>query len=193
MEDSDHTNETVVSLQSIASLSKNGIILNRPSSDKNSYSVKSSIATEKISATPTSLENPTTLSSSAPNESRVFSKSHDDFRIEQIENLGVEVTGLKSFIVEQLYATKKSVEDFRPQSFTPNNLEHIETLKGEIRYLRNENTAKINLLKSLTENKATYNNNNNNTKRPSTGHRHPDRSNYEKLAARGNNMEVIHH
>ena len=30
---------------SIASLSKNGIILNKPSSDKNSYSVKPSIAT----------------------------------------------------------------------------------------------------------------------------------------------------
>ena len=132
MEDSDHTNETVVQLQSIASLSKNGTILNRPSSDKNSYSVQSSIATEKISATPTSVENPTTPSSSAPNESRVFSKSHDDFRIEQIENVSAEVTGLKSFIVEQLNATKKSVEDFCPQSVTPNNLEHIETLKGEI-------------------------------------------------------------
>ena len=107
------------------------------------------------------------------------------------------MTGLKSFIVKQLYATKKSVEDFCPQSVTPNNLEHIETLKGEIRYLRNENTTKINILKSLTENQATYNNNNNNnnsnTKRPSTGHCHPDRSNCEKLAARGNNLEVIHH
>ena len=102
------------------------------------------------------------------------------------------MTGLKSFIVEQLYATKTSVEDFCPQSVTPNNLEHIETLKWEIRYLRNENATKINILKSLTENQAAYNNNNN-TKRPSTGHCHPDRSNYEKLAARGNNLEVIHH
>ena len=66
---------------SIAFLSKNGMILNKPSSGKNCFSVKPSIATEQIAATPIPLENPSTLSSSAPNESYVFSKSHDDFRI----------------------------------------------------------------------------------------------------------------
>ena len=76
------------------------IILNKPSSGKNSYSVKSSIATEPIAATPTPLENPSTPSSSAPNESRVFSGSHDDFRIEQIENVSAEVTALKSFVIK---------------------------------------------------------------------------------------------
>ena len=122
---------------------------NKPSSGKNSYSVKPSIATEQIAATPTPLENPSTPVSSFPNESRVCSKSHDDFRIEQIENLSVEVTALKSFIVEQLYVIKKSVEDFRSENVTPNNLELIETLKEDIRYLRNENVTKTSYKKKL--------------------------------------------
>ena len=106
---------------------------------KNSYNVKPSIATEQAAATPTPLENPSTPSSSAPNESLVFSKSHDDFRIEQIENLSAEVTALKSFIMEQLYVIKKSVEDFRSENVTPNDPGLTETFKEEIRSLRNEN------------------------------------------------------
>ena len=81
----------------MASLSKNGVMLNKPSSGTNSYSAKPSIATEQIAATQTPLENPSTPSSSALNESRLFSiLSHDDFRIEQIENLNAETTALKS-------------------------------------------------------------------------------------------------
>ena len=106
-------------------------------------SVKSSIATEKTAATRSSLENPSKSSSSAPNKFRVFSKSNSDFRTEQIDNLNAEVTALKSFIMEQLCVIKKSVEDFRSEDVTPNNLELIETLKEEIRYLRKENITKI--------------------------------------------------
>ena len=57
--------------------------------------------------------------------------------------------------MEQLYVIKKSVEDFRLENVTPNNLELIETLKEEIRYLRNENITKTCIIKSLTENQAT--------------------------------------
>ena len=119
------------------------------------YNVKSSTVTDAIVATPTPLENPSAPSSSAPNESRVFSKSHGDFRIEQIENLSPKVTALKSFIIEQLYVIKKSVEDFRSQNATSNNLELIETSKEEIRYLRNGNITKTNFIKFLTDNQAT--------------------------------------
>ena len=97
---------------------------------------------EQIAATPTFLEIPTTPPSSTPNKSCVFSKSHDDFRIEQIENLNAEVTAMKSFIMEQLYVIKKSVEDFCSENSTPNNLELMETLEKEIGYLRNENITK---------------------------------------------------
>ena len=58
------------------------------------------------------------------------------FPRQQIENVSAEVTALKSFIIEQLYVVKKSMEDFRSENFAPNNLELIETLKEEIRYLR---------------------------------------------------------
>ena len=111
--------------------------------------------TDAIVATPTPLENPSAPSSSAPNESRVLSKSHGDFRIEQIENLSPKVTALKSFIIEQLYVIKKSVEHFRSQSATSNNLELIETSKEQIRYLRNGNITKTNFIKFLIDNQAT--------------------------------------
>ena len=65
------------------------------------------------------------------------------------------MTALKSFIMEQLYFIKKSVEDFRSENVTPNNLELIKTLNEEIRYLRNENITKAYIIKSLTENQAT--------------------------------------
>ena len=122
---------------------------------KVSFSVKPSIATEQIAATPTPLENPSTMAPSFANKSRVFSESHDDFRIEQIKNVNAEVTALKSFIVEQLYVIKKSVEEFRLENVTPNNLELIESLKEEIRYIRNENITKTCIIKSLNENQAT--------------------------------------
>ena len=115
-------------------------MINKPQNGKNSYSVKPSIATEQIAAAPTPLENPSSPASSVPNESCVFSKRHDKFRIEQIQNLSTEFTALKSFIIEQLI--KKSVGDFCSENVTPNNLELTETLKEEIRYLRNENITK---------------------------------------------------
>ena len=65
------------------------------------------------------------------------------------------MTAWKFFIIEQLYVMKKSVEDFRSQNVTPNNLELIETLKEEICYLRNKNITKTNIMKSLTKNQAT--------------------------------------
>ena len=77
------------------------------------YSPKPSVATEQIDATPTPWENPSSPSFSTPNDSRIFSKIHDDLRIDQIENLIAEVAALKSFIMEQHYNIKNSVEDFR--------------------------------------------------------------------------------
>ena len=55
--------------------------------------------------------------------------------------------------MEQLYGIRASVEDFRSENVKP-NLELNETLKEEIRCLRNENITKTNI-KSLTENQAT--------------------------------------
>ena len=57
--------------------------------------------------------------------------------------------------MEQLYVIKTPVEDFLSQNVTPNNLELIENLKEEIRYLRNENITKTFIKKTLIENQAT--------------------------------------
>ena len=65
-------NQQTLSL-SIAYLSKNGFILNKPSSGKYPYSVKPSIVTEQFAATPTLLENASAPPSSATNEPRVSS------------------------------------------------------------------------------------------------------------------------
>ena len=56
--------------------------------------------------------------------------------------------------MQQLYVIRASVEDFRSENVKP-NLELNETLKEEIRSLRNENITKTNIIKSLTENQAT--------------------------------------
>ena len=103
--------------------SKNESILKKPLSGKSPQSVKLSIATGQIAATPAPLENPSTQSSSVPDKSHIFSKSHDDFRNEQIKKLNAEGTTLKSLIMEQLYVIKKSVKNFLPENVTPNNLE----------------------------------------------------------------------
>ena len=61
---------------------------------------------------------------------------------------------LKSFIIEQLYVIKKSIEDFKDQENIPNSdsLVLIQSFKEELHYLRNENLAKTSITKSLTEN-----------------------------------------
>ena len=64
-------NQRTLSL-SIASLSKNGIIINKALSGKNCFSVKPIIATEQIAAAVTPLENSSTSASSFLSESRRF-------------------------------------------------------------------------------------------------------------------------
>ena len=88
-------------------------------SGKTSYCVKPFIETEQIAATPTSLSNPTTPLSSAPKESRVFAKSNNDFRIEQIENSKEEATALKSFIMEQFIVLKSPWKTIAQKTLHP--------------------------------------------------------------------------
>ena len=48
----------------------------------------------------------------------------NDMKDEQINNLNVEVKTLKSFIVEQLYVIKKSIEDIKCQKSIPSSSVH---------------------------------------------------------------------
>lgn len=112
----------------IASLSKNGIILNKPSSGKNSYTFNPN-TTEQFVAKSSPLENPNTPLSSAPKESRVAYKDNDRFKTKEIELLNAGVSALKAFILEQFYVTKKSVKEIHSEIAAPNNLELVENLK----------------------------------------------------------------
>ena len=58
---------------------------------------------------------------------------------------------MKSFIVEQLYVIKKSIEDIKCQESIPNSSDLLQSLKKELSYLRNENLIKTSIIKSLTE------------------------------------------
>ena len=48
----------------------------------------------------------------------------NDTKDEQIYNLNAEVKALKSFIVEQLYVIKKSIEDIKCQKSIPSSSVH---------------------------------------------------------------------
>ena len=74
----------------------------------------------------------------------------NDMKDEQINNLNAEVKALKSFIIEQLYVIKKSIEDFKGQEDIPNSNSSvlIQSLKEELHYLQNENLAKTSIIKS---------------------------------------------
>ena len=76
----------------------------------------------------------------------------NDTKDEQIYNLNAKVKALKSFIVEQLYVIKKSIEDIKCQESIPNSLDLLQSLKKELSYFRNENLIKTSIIKSLTEN-----------------------------------------
>ena len=54
-------------------------------------------------------------------------------------------------MLEQLYVIKKSVEDIRSENVAANNLEVIEALKEEIKYIRDENLTKASFITILTE------------------------------------------
>ena len=75
----------------------------------------------------------------------------NDANDEQIYNLNAEVKALKSFIVEQLYVIKKSIEDIKCQGSIPNSSDLLQSLKEELSYLRSENLNKTSIIKSLTE------------------------------------------
>ena len=60
-----------------------------------------------------------------------------DLKDEWIEQLNAEAKALKSFIKEELYLMKKTIEDLKGQKATPNHSAVPEPLKKELIYLRN--------------------------------------------------------
>ena len=108
------------------------------------------------SLTPMSAKSASTQTQTTP-VSPISSEQPTDFIVNdtkdgQIYNLNAEVKALKSFVVEQLYVIKKSIEDIKCQESTPNSSDLLQSLKQELSYLRNENLNKISIIKSLTVN-----------------------------------------
>ena len=66
--------------------------------------------------------------------------------------MNAEVKALKSFVVEQLYVIKKSIEDIKCQESIQNSSDLLQSLKEELNYLWNENLNKTSIIKSLSEN-----------------------------------------
>ena len=77
---------------------------------------------------------------------------------EKIKNLTIELTALQLFIKEQFYIIKKQLEDM-VNTQEPANKESISSLQEEIDYLREENHAKTQIIKHLTDMKVVPSNN----------------------------------
>ena len=106
---------------------------------KPSHTISTSIQTQTTPVLPISSEKPIDF-------------IVNDTKDEQINNLNEEVKALKSFIIEQLYVIKKSIEDIKGQENILNSSVLMQSLKEELNCLQNENLTKTSIIKSLTEN-----------------------------------------
>ena len=82
-------------------------------------------------------------------KSDIFNKSPDP-RDEKIKELVAEISALKDFVIEQLYLIKKALPSINYENERIPNADLLETLKEEIRYLRNDNLNKTEIIKELS-------------------------------------------
>ena len=75
----------------------------------------------------------------------------NDSKHKQTNQLDTAVKALKSFILEELYVIKKTIEDFKVQDHMPNNSFLIQSLKN---YLRNKNQK--NIYYQITDRKPSF-------------------------------------
>ena len=74
--------------------------------------------------------------------------SQSECLINKYQELNAELSALKSFLFEQFYVIKKTVADLDMPS---QNLDYVQCLKEEIKYLREENKIKSDVIKTLSE------------------------------------------
>ena len=82
-------------------------------------------------------------------KSDIFNKSPDP-RDEKIKELVGEISALKDFVIEQLYLIKKALPSINYENERIPNADLLENLKEEIRYLRNDNLNKTEIIKELS-------------------------------------------
>ena len=83
--------------------------------------------------------------------------------------LETELTALKSFVLEQFFLIKKSIQEIKDPNHEVTNSTYVAMLMGQIEYLKEENKIKNSIIKPLTNqynnilnSAATCNSNNNN-------------------------------
>ena len=69
---------------------------------------------------------------------------------EKRKNLTIELTALQLFVKEKLYIIKKQLEDIT-NTQEPANRKSMSSLQEEIDYLREENHAKTQIIKQLSD------------------------------------------
>ena len=63
--------------------------------------------------------------------------------------MNAEVKALKSFVIQQFYVMKKSLEDLKDHENIPNSLVLIQSPEEELKHLWNENLAKTHIIKHI--------------------------------------------
>ena len=72
-----------------------------------------------------------------------FNHNKHDLKVEWSEQLNAELKGSKSFIREELCLFTRYILYLEVQKVTPNHSVVTQSLKEELRYLRNENLTKL--------------------------------------------------
>ena len=155
-------------------LTNNNTLKNKPNDGKDSYFIVNEtdqnmpdIFPEQILC-PVNFKTPSVklkLPSSVPYEEKcsTVTSSSDGTEInkyqEKIKNLTIELTALPLFIKEQFYIIKKQLENM-VNTQKPANKKSISSLQEEIDYLREENHAKTQRIKHLTDMKVVLSNSN---------------------------------
>ena len=127
------TNETDkrLLLKRLEDLTKNNKLLNKPFSGRNSYYLNP----EKNSIDTDTYQN-------NENESTV----NVDIQIKRINDklllLNAEMTALKSFVMEQFFVIKKSIQDITLPNNDNQNFLYISLLTDQVNYLMEENKTK---------------------------------------------------
>ena len=125
----------------IAYLGENGVLDNVLSHCKNSFYVKGGLPETLFSYLASHHETPPHT-----NEAIALSTiSQSDCLIDKYQELDAAI---KSFVLEQIYIIKKTVADIDMPS---KNFHYVKYLKEEIKYLREENKIKLDIIKTLSE------------------------------------------
>ena len=76
---------------------------------------------------------------------------------EKLLSLSTEINALKSFVFEQVFVIKKTIQDIqeRPNNKETNN-DYVTSLTAQINFLKEENETKNTIIRILSENQSYF-------------------------------------